>query len=134
MLVVKVKRIYDRPEVTDGLRILVDRLWPRGVRHGTANVDVWIKDIGPTDELRKWYAHELRKWPGFKKRYISELKENPEFEELVNVALENGTITLLYASYDTKHNGAVILYGVLMKALRKAEKKMAAANLKATNT
>ncbi len=114
---IKVKRIYDKAEVTDGLRILVDRLWPRGVRRGTANVDIWLRDVGPSDELRKWFSHEREKWPIFEKRYQKELKVNDAFGELVDIARTNDPITLLYAASDIDHNNAKVLYRELIKSL-----------------
>ncbi len=120
---IKTKRIYERPEITDGLRILVDRLWPRGVRRSTANVDIWIKDVGPSDELRKWFAHEQRKYPMFKKRYLKELKSNRAFTKLLDLAIANDTLTLLFAASDSQHNNAVVLWGALQAALRKEERR-----------
>lgn len=120
---IKLKRIYERPEVTDGLRILVDRLWPRGVRRSTANVDIWIKEVGPSDELRKWFAHEQKKFPQFKKRYLKELQENRAFEKLFDLVLTNDTVTLLFSASDVEHNNAVVLWGALQVALRKEERK-----------
>jgi uncharacterized protein YeaO (DUF488 family) len=120
---VLVKRIYDKPEFSDGIRVLVDRLWPRGVRRSTANVDVWLSDIGPSDELRKWFAHDPKKWKGFKKKYLKELKVNEALEELVDMAFTHGTITLLFATRDEKHNNATVLGGVLQRAIKKAAKK-----------
>lgn len=116
---IKLKRIYERPEVTDGLRILVDRLWPRGVRRSTANVDIWLKDVGPTDELRKWFAHDPKKWVRFKEKYVKELKENPAFEDLVDLARTNDPLTLLYATQDIRHNQAIVVKSMLEKALKK---------------
>ncbi len=116
---IKLKRIYERPEVTDGLRILVDRLWPRGVRRSTANVDIWLRDVGPTDELRKWFAHDPKKWVKFKEKYVKELKENPAFEDLVDLARTNDPLTLLYATQDTRHNQAIVVKSMLEKALKK---------------
>lgn len=122
---IKLKRIYERPEITDGARILVDRLWPRGVRRSTANVDMWLKDVGPSDELRKWFAHEREKWAIFKKRYLKELKTNPAFEDLVNIIRSsNDNITLLFSASDAKHNNAVVLGMALNKELRKRAKMM----------
>ncbi len=112
-----------RPEITDGLRILVDRLWPRGVRRSTANVDIWIKDVGPSNELRKWFAHEQNKFPRFKKRYIKELDGNRAFGKLLDLALTNDTLTLLFSASDTQHNNAVVLWSVLQRALRKEERR-----------
>lgn len=122
-MVVKIKRIYERPDVTDGLRILADRLWPRGVRRSTANVDIWLKDVGPTDELRKWFAHDPKKFMSFKKKYLKELTKNPAFEDIVNIALTNDTITLLFSASDEKHNNAVVLQGAIEKAVKKAIKR-----------
>ena len=108
---IKLKRIYERPEVTDGLRILVDRLWPRGVRRSTANVDIWIKEVGPSDDLRKWFAHEQKKFPQFKKRYLKELSGNRAFGKLFDLVLTNDTVTLLFSASDVEHNNAVVLWG-----------------------
>lgn len=99
------------------MRILVDRLWPRGVRRGTANVDIWLRDVGPSDELRKWFSHEREKWPIFEKRYQKELKVNDAFGELVDIARTNDPITLLYAASDIDHNNAKVLYRELIKSL-----------------
>lgn len=119
MAIIKLKRIYERPAVTDGLRILADRLWPRGVRRSTANVDIWLKEAGPSDELRKWFAHEQEKWPIFKDRYKKELRTNKGFEQLINLALTNDTITLLFAAKDEKHNNAVVLMSALNEKIRR---------------
>ena len=124
---IKLKRIYTRLEVTDGLRILVDRLWPRGVRHSTSNVDIWIKDIGPSDKLRKWFQHDPKKWMTFKKRYKAELLKNKVMEKLIQIAATESMITLVYASHDDKHNSAVILKSLLEKRLKKLDKEMPAA-------
>lgn len=120
---IKLKRIYERPEVTDGLRILVDRLWPRGVRRSTANVDIWIREVGPSDDLRKWFAHEPGKFQMFKKRYLRELRENGAFKKLLDLAITNDTLTLLFSASDTQHNNAVVLWGALQHELRKAERR-----------
>jgi uncharacterized protein YeaO (DUF488 family) len=120
---IKLKRIYDRPEITDGLRVLVDRLWPRGVRRSTANVDIWIKEVGPSDELRKWFAHEQEKFPEFKKRYARELKDNRGFNKLLALTMANETVTLLFSASDTQHNNAVVLWGALQHALLKEERQ-----------
>ncbi|MCL5433826.1 MAG: DUF488 family protein [Candidatus Marsarchaeota archaeon] len=120
---IKVKRIYDKPEILDGLRILVDRLWPRGVRHSTANVDIWLKNVGPSHELRKWFAHDPAKWKEFKQRYKEELKDNPAFMKLIDLSRANDTVTLLYASRDEAHNQALVLRDELIKALAKAPQR-----------
>ena len=121
MTTINVKRIYDRWDIKDGLRILVDRLWSRGVRHSTANIDIWMKNVAPTKELRKWYSHDPEKWVEFKERYKKELKDNGAFEKLVKLTTTTETITLIYASKDDSHNNAVVLKGYLEKRLAKAE-------------
>ncbi len=109
-----VKRIYDPTTKADGCRILVDRLWPRGIKKENANLDAWIKDVAPSTELRKWFHANLEQWPAFKKRYAAELKANPEpLAELKALATSHITTTLLYASKDTTHNHALILRDLL---------------------
>jgi uncharacterized protein YeaO (DUF488 family) len=106
----KVKRIYEEPEEEDGYRILVDRLWPRGVSKERANLDGWIKEIAPSNELRKWYGHELDKWPEFKTRYLNELQEKKDLlKQLKIMAKFHKKVTLLYSAKDEDHNNAVVL-------------------------
>ncbi len=119
---IQAKRIYRKPEVTDGLRVLVDRLWPRGVRRSTANVDIWIKEIGPSDDLRKWFAHERDKYQRFKERYVKELKKNPAFEDMAEMARTNDPLTLLFSASDEKHNNAMVLLQVLKREMKKKPK------------
>ncbi|MFB6491069.1 MAG: DUF488 domain-containing protein [Thermoproteus sp. AZ2] len=111
---IKVKRVYDPPEPDDGLRILVDRLWPRGVKKESAKIDLWLKEVAPSDELRRWFGHDPAKWEEFKARYAEELRGNPAFEELKRLAA-SGNITLLYAARDRAHNNAVVLKELLEK-------------------
>jgi uncharacterized protein YeaO (DUF488 family) len=118
---IKIKRIYDRAEFTDGTRVLVDRLWPRGVRRSTAYVDIWMKNVGPSNELRKWFAHEDRKWVRFKARYVKELKTNPAYPHLIKLALHTDPVTLLFASSNGKHNNAVVLFQLLNRELKKGK-------------
>ncbi len=103
-----VKRVYEKRDITDGKRILVDRLWPRGVKKSTQNVDMWLKEVSPSDELRKWFSHEPEKWEEFKSRYRKELMGNKKFEELVEMVKKND-ITLIYSAKDTLYNNAVAL-------------------------
>jgi len=107
-----IKRIYDKAEITDGKRILIDRLWPRGVRKSTANIDMWLKDVAPSDDLRKWFSHDPSKWEEFKKRYKKELEKNPALQQLLDI-IRKSDVTLIYASKDTEHNNAVVLKEVI---------------------
>ena len=111
---IQTKRVYDKPSKGDGYRVLVDRLWPRGLTKEKAHVDLWMKEIAPSDELRKWFHHEEQNWPEFEKKYKAELTKNKEqFNELKKLAKERGNITLVYGSKDEEHNQAVILAQML---------------------
>jgi uncharacterized protein YeaO (DUF488 family) len=106
----RVKRVYEPAAKDDGWRVLVDRLWPRGLTKQAAKVDVWQKEISPSNELRKWYSHDLKKWPEFQKRYRAEIAKHKEaFAELKAMEKEHGTVTLLYGSKNTTHNQAIAL-------------------------
>lgn len=121
-----VKRVYERFVITDGERVLVDRLWPRGIRRNTPNVDIWLKNIAPSDELRKWYMHDPKKWTKFKKRYLEELKDNKVVDQLVKIAESTDPVTLVFASVELKRNNATILQRFLEKRLKKEHKKQLA--------
>jgi uncharacterized protein YeaO (DUF488 family) len=111
---IKIKRAYEKPAKKDGWRVLVDRLWPRGVKKVTAHFDLWMKDVAPSDALRKWFGHEPVKWNAFQKKYRSELTKNKELvAELRKMAKEHGTLTLVYGAKDEEHNEAVVLADVL---------------------
>jgi uncharacterized protein YeaO (DUF488 family) len=112
---IKVKRVYDPLEKDDGIRILVDRLWPRGIRRD--QIDVWLKDVAPSDELRRWYNHEPDKWEEFKRRYFEELSRNPKVEILLQLIKKGNNVTLLYAS-KSPYNNAVALKEYLEKVLK----------------
>ncbi|MFP3347537.1 MAG: DUF488 family protein [Sulfolobaceae archaeon] len=112
---IKVKRVYDSLEKDDGIRILVDRLWPRGIRRD--QVDVWLKDVAPSDELRRWYNYEPDKWEEFKRRYFEELSRNPKVEILLQLIKKGNNVTLLYAS-KSPYNNAVALKEYLEKVLK----------------
>jgi len=111
----KIKRVYEKPDKEDGVRILVDRLWPRGLKKEKAKVDIWIKEIAPSTELRKWFAHDPDKWEGFIKRYRQELKKNKEQVSLLKDHLKKGTVTLVYAAKDEEHNEAIVLKEMFSK-------------------
>jgi uncharacterized protein YeaO (DUF488 family) len=107
-MTIKLKRAYEEPEKSDGFRILVERLWPRGVTKEKAEIDLWLKDIAPSAELRKWYGHDVEKWPEFKNRYQKELKDNKRLVEELRTRAKK-TITFVYAARDEEHNSAVVL-------------------------
>ncbi|WP_188758891.1 DUF488 domain-containing protein [Edaphobacter acidisoli] len=110
-----IKRVYDEPAKSDGTRILVDRLWPRGLSKENAHVDLWLKDVAPSDELRKWFGHEPARWPEFRARYRAEIKKNPAQIALLRQAIGKGPATLVYGAKDEQHNQAVVLYEFLTR-------------------
>ncbi len=111
----RVKRIYQPPEKKDGVRILVDRLWPRGLTKEKAKIDLWLKEIAPSDTLRKWSHHDPERWPEFKKRYFAELAEIPEQVKNILSQSKGKTVTLLFGAKDEQHNNAVALREYLEK-------------------
>lgn len=115
---IKIKRVYDPFDVTDGLTILVDRLWPRGVRRSTPNVEMWMRDIAPSDVLRKRYMHNPAKWKIFKAHYITELKKNHMVEAMLDIAKVNDPVTFVYSSLDCRHNNAIVLRAFIQSKLR----------------
>jgi uncharacterized protein YeaO (DUF488 family) len=117
---VRLKRAYEPPEKTDGTRILVDRLWPRGVSKEEAKLDEWIKEIAPSSELRTWFGHDPRRWDEFRKRYRTELAEHSETLKDLRRRAREGPITLVYSARDEIHNDAVVLRNVI---LGRAEKE-----------
>jgi len=107
---IKVKRIYEKPTKEDGFRILVDRLWPRGVKKEQAKVDLWLKDIAPSGNLRKWFSHKKERWKDFKIKYKEELKSKAGLVKMIkDLEEKHGTITLLFSAKDVEHNNAVVL-------------------------
>lgn len=112
---VTIKRIYEAPSPQDGYRILVDRLWPRGIKKEAANIDRWLKEIAPTNELRKWFGHDPVKWTEFQKKYKQELKTNTAWKELLHLSEQHKKLTILYAAKDKKHNHAVLISKLLNK-------------------
>lgn len=115
MTPVKIKRVYEPPDKEDGLRILIDRLWPRGLTKEKAKVDEWLKELAPSTGLRKWFNHDPDKWKEFQKRYQQELKENTEEVARLKELLKKGNTTLVYGAKDEEHNDAVVLKEWLQK-------------------
>jgi len=109
---IELKRVYEPSAGADGYRILVDRLWPRGLSQATAHVDLWLRRVAPSTELRKWFGHDPEKWTEFKERYCVELKNNPAWAELQALSRQRD-LTLLYAAKDQLHNEAVVLKELL---------------------
>lgn len=104
-----IKRIYDEPGEEDGHRILVDRVWPRGISKEQLKADLWLKEVAPSNELRKWFNHDPAKWEEFKKRYRQELASNPALGQLKQIIKKEQTVTLLFGATDTQHNQAAAL-------------------------
>lgn len=111
----KLKRVYEAPSRDDGTRILVDRLWPRGLTKEKAHVDLWLKDVGPSTELRKWFAHDPARWTEFKTRYRTELKHNTDALTALKKTVAKGPATLLYGAKDEEHNQAIVLQSLLSR-------------------
>jgi uncharacterized protein YeaO (DUF488 family) len=106
---IKIKKIYDLPTGDDGIRILVDRLWPRGLSKEKAKVDLWLKEIAPSDKLRKWFSHDPKKWTEFREKYFKELGHNRELVDLIIHKDKEGNVTLLFGAKEEKFNNAVAL-------------------------
>ncbi|WP_237244828.1 MULTISPECIES: DUF488 domain-containing protein [Sorangium] len=118
---VRLKRAYEPPEAADGYRVLVDRLWPRGIRKDALAIDAWMKELGPSDELRRWFGHDVSRWEEFASRYRDELRRQPAAglaDELVARARRE-TVTLVYGARDELHNQAVVLRDVIEQRLRR---------------
>jgi uncharacterized protein YeaO (DUF488 family) len=112
---IRIKRVYEPKARADGRRFLVERLWPRGLPKEALAADAWMKDVAPTTELRKWFAHRIERWAGFRRRYEAELKARPEAWAPLLDAATRSTVTLLYSARDCDHNGAVVLREFLMR-------------------
>ncbi|WP_163539332.1 DUF488 family protein [Gracilibacillus sp. YIM 98692] len=122
-MLLQLKRIYNKAEPTDGFRILVDRVWPRGVPKDKANLDLWLKEVGPSPALRKWFDHDPRKFSTFKEKYLEELENDPEkaaaYEELLDCYKQyNGKVTLIFATKELTYNHVVILKEKLLKEVQ----------------
>ncbi len=108
-MTVHIKRVYEDSSASDGYRVLVDRLWPRGVSKERAHVDVWLKEVGPSDELRTWFHHEAKNWEEFHRRYKDELGGGSALKELREIVAAHETVTLVYSARDEERNQAVVL-------------------------
>ena len=106
---IKTKRVYEPVSRADGTRLLVERMWPRGLSKRELHADAWLKEVGPSTELRKWFSHDPKKWRQFRTRYFRELDARPESWQPILSAARDGTVTLVYSSHDTRHNNAVAL-------------------------
>jgi uncharacterized protein YeaO (DUF488 family) len=126
---IKLKRVYEPAASSDGSRVLVERLWPRGVRKANLKIDAWLKEIGPSNDLRRWFAHDPKKWDVFRERYFAELDSKRKVWKGLVQAARRGPITLIYSSRDPEHNNAVALKDYLqtkMKRSNPARRKLAA--------
>jgi len=126
LVMIKIKRIYDHPSKDDGKRILIDRLWPRGLKKEDAQIDEWIKDIAPSNQLRKWFNHDPKKWDEFKSRFFTELRGNREMVEGIINAARKGTVTLLFGSKEERFNNAVALKEYIDARMHASEREKAA--------
>jgi uncharacterized protein YeaO (DUF488 family) len=118
---ITLKRAYESVSPTDGRRFLVERLWPRGVSKAKLRVDEWLKEVGPSTELRRWFSHDPGKWSEFRRRYFRELDSRPEAWQPIASAARRGRVTLVYSSHDTEHNNAVALQQYLRAKPRPAQ-------------
>lgn len=114
----KIKRVYEDAKRSDGTRFLVERLWPRGIKKEDLKMKAWLKDVAPSPDLRKWFAHDPDKWTEFQRRYRAELKANPDAWKPIREAAERGDVTLLYSARDTEHNSALLLKSFLEKQMK----------------
>lgn len=117
---VLIKRAYAPPVLQDGTRVLIDRLWPRGIKKETLAIDQWNKELAPSTELRQWFSHDPARWDGFVQRYITELQQHAEQLDALRALARKGTVTLVYGARDEEHNDAVVLQAVLLSADERA--------------
>jgi uncharacterized protein YeaO (DUF488 family) len=114
---VRVKRCYDPPAADDGVRVLVDRLWPRGLKRDEAGINIWLKDVAPSADLRRWFGHDPARWASFQDRYRAELAGSAALDKLLALAKGGERVTLLYGARDTEHNNAVVLHAICNQRL-----------------
>jgi uncharacterized protein YeaO (DUF488 family) len=121
-LTIRIERVYDNPKEVDSFRILVDRLWPRGLRKEKIGIDLWQKDVAPSNSLRKWFGHDMKKWDEFKSKYFKELDKKSDsdaVDRIIKLAKEQNSITLLYGTKEERFNNAVALKEYLEKKITK---------------
>ena len=106
---IKIKRVYDKPERNDGFRVLIDRIWPRGVKKEDASINLWLKEVAPSSKLRKWFNHDANKWEEFCSRYFMELDKKKDEIDLLNEKRKNSNLTLVFSARNVEHNNAVTL-------------------------
>ncbi|PBC03685.1 DUF488 domain-containing protein [Mesorhizobium sp. WSM3860] len=112
---VKLKRAYESPATDDGKRVLVDRLWPRGVKKADAAIDHWMKELAPSTELRKWFGHDPARWEEFRRRYAAEIHEHRDELDRLRDLMRDGAVTLVYSAHNEAHNDAVVLREILLR-------------------
>jgi uncharacterized protein YeaO (DUF488 family) len=115
---IRIKRVYDPPDAEDGARVLVDRLWPRGLRKNAAALTLWLKDIAPSAELRRWFSHDPARWAEFDRRYRAELADNDAVVARLAELVKRGRVSLVYGAHDPRHNQAVVLQAYLHEYLK----------------
>ena len=120
---IRTKRVYDAASSSDGVRILVERLWPRGMKKAALKMDAWLKEVAPSDDLRRWFSHDPEKWAEFRKRYAAELAARPEAWKALLEQAARHNLTLLYSAHDTEHNNAVALKSFLETKLKRKSAK-----------
>ena len=130
MKTVRIKRVYDEPSPQDGTRVLVDRVWPRGMKKEKAHIDLWLKDAAPSTALRKWFGHQADKWDDFRRRYAAELDKHQEAVEQLRRLAEKHALTLVFSARDEEHNNAMVLREYLSEKSKTLENdsKTAAGN------
>jgi uncharacterized protein YeaO (DUF488 family) len=116
---VRIKRVYEPPSRADGYRVLIDRLWPRGVSKEKASIDEWARDLAPSDELRRWFGHRPELFEEFKRRYTEELREQADLISALRRRARTGTVTIVYAAHDTDHSNAAVLGPIVSRGFRR---------------
>jgi len=117
----RLKRAYEPASPDDGARILIDRLWPRGLSKEKASLDEWIKEIAPSTELRQWFGHDPERWPEFQRRYRAELRQHSQELDRIRALARTRTVTLVYSAHDEKHNDAIVLKDMLLEGMRRTQ-------------